>query len=228
MLSHRAHHLGLAGATPIRASLASAQSTRFRTTTWEGLTMVPDLTARFEHELAWVAHRIILADLKTMDDGPWACCPRTVLRHALERLHDVSGLSLMVAFEHEFQFVERHEGQLRLLCQIVWSHLGFAESLMGSLAAANLRPKEIMSEFAPDQFEIVLAPTGGLAAADAAVALREITHTVALHFGHEVTFSPMRASSDEVGNGLHIHLSLWSGDGMPQTLGTSGPLGLAH
>lgn len=67
---------------------------------------------------------------------------------------------------------------------------------------------------------------GRLRAADQAIALREITRAVARAFGHHASFSPV-IGPENVGNGVHVHLSFWDQDGKPQTYDPDGPAGLS-
>jgi glutamine synthetase len=75
--------------------------------------------------------------------------------------------------------------------------------------------------------EITVPPQAALLAADEATALREITRATATAMGLRATFSPLCAP-DIVGNGVHIHLSLWDSDGAPATWSASGQDGLSE
>src|SRR5579885_3677886 len=65
----------------------------------------------------------------------------------------------------------------------------------------------------------------GARAADAAVMLREMARAVAWRLGQRAIFAPM-LTADGIGNGTHIHLSLWDGD-TPVTHDPSTPLGIS-
>ena len=56
--------------------------------------------------------------------------------------------------------------------------------------------------------------------------LREITRATAASMGLAATFSPL-TGSEVVGNGVHIHMSLWSPDGRPATHDPTGQDGLS-
>ena len=45
---------------------------------------------------------IALCEFANSDSTPWACCPRTALRSAVNDLQARTGFTLKVAFEHEF------------------------------------------------------------------------------------------------------------------------------
>jgi hypothetical protein len=75
----------------------------------------------------------------------------------------------------------------------------------------GIAPDSFLREYGPDQMEITLPPAPALRAADEAVIVREVTRATAAAMGLSATFSPLCAP-DIVGNGVHIHLSLWDGD----------------
>jgi glutamine synthetase len=90
----------------------------------------------------------------------------------------------------------------------------FAAEAMGALVEAGAQPERIFAEFAPHQFEIPVEAAEGVAAADRAVALREVVREVARRRASRATFTPL-LHPDQPGNGVHIHLSLLDADGAP-------------
>jgi glutamine synthetase len=56
--------------------------------------------------------------------------------------------------------------------------------------------------------------------------LREMTRATAWRLGHTVSFSP-RMSPTAIGNGLHIHMSLWDEAGGPISYDPKGPRGVS-
>jgi hypothetical protein len=70
------------------------------------------------------------------------------------------------------------------------------------------------------------APTGGLAAADHAVVLRELTYALAARRGSRVTFAPV-VPEMAVGNGVHAHISLLDGS-QPVMHDPQGPASLSE
>jgi glutamine synthetase len=94
--------------------------------------------------------------------------------------------------------------------------LPFLETLQAALDAAGMPPDSLLREYGPDQYEVTLPPKEALRAADEAALLREITRVVARGLGLSASFSPLLAP-DIVGNGVHIHFSLWDAGGRPVT-----------
>jgi glutamine synthetase len=77
------------------------------------LVLIPDPSTRVRLPLGGdeTAEEFVLGDIKEMDGTPWTFCTRSILKAALDRLQRVSGLALVGAFEHEFQF-RNSTGQL--------------------------------------------------------------------------------------------------------------------
>ncbi len=188
----------------------------------------PETETRIDFEDGSPVEHLFIGDIFCLDDTPWECCTRSILKTALQRLEDVSGLRLIAAFEHEFQLT----GANRPLGD-AYSRAGyrenavFGETLMAALRAAGLVPDTFMKEYGVDQFEVTIAPRPALRAADEAVLLRDITQNVARRLGDRATFTPMRAP-EGVGNGVHIHMSLCQSDGTPATYDPNGKHGLSE
>jgi glutamine synthetase len=103
---------------------------------------------------------------------------------------------------------------------------GLGETLMAALGEAGMSPDTFMNEYGPDQFEVTVEPADGLHAADSAAKLREITRSVARRVGQRASFSPIR-DPENVGNGVHIHLSLTDLEDRPVTYDAAGPAGMS-
>jgi glutamine synthetase len=85
---------------------------------------------------------------------------------------------------------------------------------MAALRQAGLEPEAFLPEYGAAQYEVPCAPAEGVAAADRAAAMREVTREVARRLGYRASFAPM-SDPEGVGNGVHVHLSLVDGDGRP-------------
>ncbi len=152
----------------------------------------------------------LLGDISELDGQPWECCTRSLLKAVLARFRAVSGLDLRATFEHEFMLPGGSGTRAFTLAGFA-ERQRFAEALFDALDGAGIAPDSFLREYGPDQMEVTLPPAPALRAADEAVIVREVTRAVAAAMGLHATFSPLCAP-DIVGNGVHIHLSLWDGD----------------
>jgi glutamine synthetase len=170
-----------------------------------------------------------ICNIVELDGSPWDVCARTFLQRVLARLEQEHGLRLFASFEHEFWLTDTQNTAptapgfsfARFIAQEP-----FGSQLMLSLERAGLEPEMFLPEFAPGQFEMTLKPAWGVAAADRAVWLREITRASAASAGYRASFTPVRAPGS-IGNGVHIHFSLWDVDGNPMLHDRSAPGGLS-
>jgi glutamine synthetase len=160
------------------------------------------------------ALELILCDIVETDGQPWECCPRRFLRDALRELAEEAGVSVLVAFEHEFQLLGDSPAALPFSLDAMRALPSFAAELMGALAEAGVEPELFFSEFAPHQFEIPVAPAEGLAGADRSIVLKEVVRELARRHSQRASFAPLLDPAGP-GNGLHIHLSLLDRDGAP-------------
>lgn len=194
------------------------------------LVLIPDPSTRvrlpFEGENT--AEEFVLGDISELDGTPWPFCTRSILKAALERLERLSGLTLVGAFEHEFQF--RGDGGTT---SGAFSLAGFrqerqfAEALVAAMRAAGLSPDTFLKEFGTGQFEVTMGPQHGVTIADHAVILRECARAVGHRLRREPTFTPIRDPAG-VGNGVHIHLSFRDAVGRPATYDPQFETGLSQ
>jgi glutamine synthetase len=195
------------------------------------LRLLPDDRARIV--LPAVAGRpptdLVLADIVETDGSPWACDPRAALADALRRL-EARGLRLVASFEQEFGLTPGDGpagGRIGSAAPFSleahrWAE-PFGSELVGILADQGLAPETWLPEYGAGQYEITLAPTDGLLAADRAILVRAVVRDLASAQSMHATFAPL-VRPEAVGNGVHIHLSLWDLDGTPVTLDATGAL----
>ncbi len=187
----------------------------------------PDTEVRVDYDDGRPAEHFILSGLQNLDGSPWECCTRHILKAALVELERVAGITVIAAFEHEFQLTTamRPAGD-------AYSYIGFSDqsiflsTLTAALREAGLDPECVMREYGADQYEVTVRPEPALAAADTAVVLRELTRTTATRCAQAATFTPIREPSG-VGNGVHIHLSFRDADGRPVTYDADGIGGMS-
>jgi glutamine synthetase len=178
------------------------------------LRLLPDLEThvRVEADDETSALELVLCDIAETDGRPWECCPRSFLREALAELEAELGLHLLASFEHEFQLLGDAAPAAPFSLEAQRRAAPFGEATIGALLEAGIEPERFMPEYAAHQFEIPVKASGGLAAADRAVLLREVVREVARRLGTRASFTPLLDPA-QAGNGVHIHLSLLDGDG---------------
>jgi glutamine synthetase len=193
------------------------------------LRLLPDARThvRVEGDDRSSALELLLCDIVQSDGERWECCPRRVLDSALEQLHAELGAHLLASFEHEFQITSSEPPPLAFSLEAQRRAEPFAGALMGALEQAGVEPERFLSEYAPHQFEIPLAPAQGIAAADRAVLLREVVREIARRHELRVSFAPL-LHPDWPGNGVHVHFSLLDGDGQTLMHDPQQPSGLSE
>jgi glutamine synthetase len=190
---------------------------------------IPDVLTAFtipgDHETP--DFNAIICDSRVDERTAWTCCGRNFLRSALEALKTETGLTICASFEHEFSVsgdafepaapfsLAAAERQNRLLTD-----------LEVALSAAGVTPFTIEPEYGLGQYEATFSPDVGMRAADACLVARETIRAIARRRALSASFTP-KASSDAVGNGAHIHLSLVDEAGRNQTYDPDGPMNLS-
>ena len=169
---------------------------------------------------------LVLARIVELDGRPWACDPRHALVEAVDALA-AHGLRLVASFEQEFALAgpAMAEGRQPVPFSVEAHRRAepFGSSLVRILEAEGLSPETWLPEYGPGQYELTLAPADPLVAADRAILVRALVRDLAASCGFEPTFVPLR-TPDAVGNGVHVHMSLWDDEDRPVTLDASGSL----
>jgi glutamine synthetase len=166
-----------------------------------------------------------LGDITDLCGAPWECCGRSMLRTAAARLLAETGLEVRASFEHEFMFLAPDSSAAFSLAGFA-RQFRFARALAAALDGTGIEPDSFLREYGPGQMEVTIPPAPALQAADQAACLREITRAVGRAMGQPLTFSPL-VSPDLVGNGVHVHISLWDSAGHPATHDPTGQHGLS-
>jgi len=183
------------------------------------LRVLPDPDARYRCEATGSAtpFDMIMGEVVDLDGSPWRGCARGLLRGAIDGLRERYGIDLRTSFEQEFQLVDADLPAAHSLSFAALRRVDpLGPMLMAALEAAGVEPEVMIAEFGRDQFEVTCAPADPVTAADRAVVIREIVRETARSLGWHASFAP-KTAADGVGNGVHIHLSLWSDDGRPLT-----------
>jgi len=182
------------------------------------LRLIPDMASRVRvpngPDAGAPALDFVHADICETDGRPWAACPRTLLRNEVQRYQDELGLTITAAFEHEFNLGIPQSGSAHHAFSLGAQHAAasFGGWLLSALRAGGVEPEMFLPEYGKAQYEITCRPTQGVAAADRAVNVREITREIARQMGLDISFSP-KVEEQGVSNGVHLHISLQDQDG---------------
>ncbi len=175
------------------------------------LRLIPDPESKCAFPVPGGDIDFYLADQTLPDGSPWECCPRTNLKRALARLAGDHGLSLMVAFEHEFALLDATEataGPGAFTIGGLTAGEPFGSRARRNLSAAGVEWENWLPEYGPGQFEVNFNHTDDvLFAADTAVLFRKLVSGVVHQHDLEATFMA-KPYADHPGNGMHVHVSL--------------------
>ncbi|MDI2595103.1 glutamine synthetase family protein [Pseudomonas sp. N3-W] len=182
------------------------------------LRLIPDMSSRVTvgngpHASA-PALDFIHADICETDGRPWGACPRTLLRNEVERYQTELGLQVNAAFEHEFNLACGDAEHLAFSLEAQRQGAEFGGWLLSALRAGGVEPEMFLPEYGKHQYEITCRPALGVAAADRAVNVREITREIARQMGLGLSFAP-KTAEHAVCNGVHLHVSLQNMAGQP-------------
>jgi len=172
--------------------------------------LVPDLAAAVrlsgDQGLAWAP-----VDQVHQRGEPTSTCQRTFLR-TTEAAAAEAGLTFKMSFEVEFTLLSR-DRPLRtwpaFSAAALYEVEECATELVDACEEQGLNVDQMQAEAGPGQFEIAIAAASPLAAADRYVLLRQTIRRIAGIHNCDVSFAPAMAASDALGNGCHIHWSIW-------------------
>jgi glutamine synthetase len=102
----------------------------------------------------------------------------------------------------------------------------YARDLIVALEDEGVGVEQFHPEYATGQLEISVAPTDPVGAADLDVLVRQTIRGVFARHGFRASFAPV-AIAGEVGNGGHVHFSLWE-EGRNLFAGGAGPHGMTE
>lgn len=192
------------------------------------LRLIPDVDAIAPlHAMpgwAWGA-----VDAYTQSGQPWGACPRSFLQRVLAG-YDERGLSLQSAFEFEFSLgydgpdgaEPAHRGPGYSDSVLIANH-EIALECLRTFERQGFEVEQFHPEYTAGQFEVSVGVKDPLATVDQSLVLRQTTRAIAAQHGLKASFSPR--TFGPVGNGLHLHLSLWEGD-RNLMAGGDGPQGM--
>ena len=169
-----------------------------------GLNAAVELSA--SEGMAWAP-----ADQIHQNGQPTPTCQRTFLRRTQAAAAE-AGLTFRFAFEVEFSLISRdrplHTWPAFSAAGLFEAE-GFGVGLVAACETQGLEVQQFQAEAGPGQFEIAIAAAEPLVAADRYLLLRHTIRRIADRHGYDVSFSPVTSASEALGNGAHIHWSVW-------------------
>jgi glutamine synthetase len=173
------------------------------------------------------------ADQYTQEGEIYPVCQRSFLRRMVDRAGDL-GLDLQVGCEVEFFLGREGEGGTLeaahngpgYSAKVLTELSDFCRDLIVAFEEQGVGVDQFHPEYATGQLEISLPARSPVASADLAVLVRQTIRGVAIRHGWRPSFSPVVVPG-EVGNGGHIHLSVWQ-EGRNLFAGGEGPHGMTE
>ncbi len=155
------------------------------------------------------------ADRYTQDGVPHDQCGRLLLSSLVASL-DAQGISMKAAVEIEWavshdtgddDFHPAARGPAYGMGRLV-DAADYSRDVLVALAESGVTVEQFHPEYAPGQLEISVAAEEPVTAADTSVLVRTVISAVAARHGLRTSFSP-KVAVPGVGNGGHVHFSLW-------------------
>lgn len=163
------------------------------------------------------------------DGQPHPLCGRLLLARRTDTLA-AEGLHVLAAFEIEWvistggdEFAPGFAGPGYGMTRLIEAS-DYARDLLQALARQGVTVDQFHPEYATGQFELSVAAGPPVEAADTSVLIRSTIRAVGERHGLRTSFSP-KVEVAGVGNGGHVHLSLWR-DGRNLMSGGEGTFGL--
>jgi glutamine synthetase len=162
------------------------------------------------------------ADRYTQDGTPHPGCQRGFARRAAEAV-ERRGLSVRAGIEVEWVVADADGEPAALgpgygMTRFI-EHSDYLREVMNALTGQGLDVLQLHPEYAAGQFEVSVAAEGPVEAADTTMLVRHTIRAVSARHRLRVSYAPV-FTEGSVGNGGHLHLSLWRQD---RNLGHGGP-----
>jgi glutamine synthetase len=164
-------------------------------------------------------------DRYTQQGRVYAGCQRSFARRMSDAARQ-QGLELRMSFEVEWALGTEEHREFRPACTgpaygmtRVIELSDYSRDLMQALESQGLTVEQFHPEYAAGQLEISVATSDPVGAADDSVLVRQTIRAVSAQHGLQASFAPSVVART-VGNGGHVHLSLWRGG---QNLLAGGP-----
>jgi glutamine synthetase len=169
-------------------------------------------------------------DRYRQDGDPHERCSRLLLQRLVDDAAG-DGLEIKAAFEIEWvvsagdgeDFVSAAVGPAYGMTRLV-AVSDYVRDLIEALSAEGIRVEQFHPESAVGQLEVSVAAESPVDAADTAVLVRSTVRAVGQRYNYRTSFSP-KVEAEGIGNGGHVHLSVWR-DQQNLMAGGTGPYGL--
>jgi glutamine synthetase len=193
------------------------------------LRLIPDLD-RVSPLAALPGWAFAPADRYTQEGTPFAGCSRSFAKRMVA-MAARQGLTARAAFEIEWaagtdesgRFIPACEGPAYGMTRVI-ELSDYAREIVEAIERQDIQVEQFHPEYAAGQLEISVGPRDPVAAADDSVLVRQTIRAVSQRHGLRVSFAPSVVAGG-VGNGGHVHLSLWR-DGQNLLAGGPGRYGL--
>ncbi|MDQ6934546.1 MAG: glutamine synthetase family protein [Actinomycetota bacterium] len=144
-------------------------------------------------------------------------CSRLLLQRLVGKLAE-RGITTQTAFEIEWvisrgssdEFSAAIGGSAYGMSRLI-EVSDYCRDLIAALVDQGVQVEQFHPEYAAGQLELAVAPEAPVDAADTAVLVRSTIRAVGERFGFRSSFSP-KVDPAGVGNGGHVHLSLWQNE----------------
>jgi len=157
------------------------------------------------------------ADRFRQDCTPHPLCQRQYAAR-VESAADAAGFELRAAIEIEWAVGTEEDGEFVPACHgpaygmtRMVELSDYTRDVLAALGQEGITVEQLHPEYSDGQFEVSVAPGGLVTAADHSILVRETIRAVSEQHGLRASFSPA-VIAGHVGNGGHIHLSVWSHD----------------
>jgi glutamine synthetase len=195
----------------------------------------PSATVRLDAMPGWALAPV---DQMQQDGASWPACGRAFAARQLSRLGE-HGLELRGAYELEFFLGRRSRvGIGEVEPDPLPGHTGpgygaavldeqepFATALIRALESQGTGVMQYHPEYSTGQFELSIPHVSGIGIADSTLVARQTVRAAARTNGLDVSFSPV-VFAGLVGNGYHLHFSVWDRKGHNLFAGGRGPEGM--
>jgi glutamine synthetase len=153
-------------------------------------------------------------DRYRQDGEPHERCSRLVLQRLVNDAAN-NGLAIKAAIEIEWvvsagdgeDFVSAAVGPGYGMSRLIGIS-DYVRDLIDALSAERIRVEQFHPEYAAGQLEVSVAAESPVDAADTAVLVRSTIRAVGRRYNYRTSFSP-KVEAEGVGNGGHVHLSVW-------------------